>query len=651
MKSGLLTAMRYLAIFGTGACLLLPMSSHASSETGAPRPTPAHWDQWQPETDRSDARLERRLSLWRHEVEIGALLSLASSESSVGFTVTDDLSRLRVSIFAENRALSGVMVALARFVDGFWVYRRDEAPGARTYCLLAHAPQDAPTLPWVRERLERERLIVSSIWRPAREELLERYRSALALSPQALLDRYEQSDPWLCATLLDPETRPLVAQIVSLPVAGREELMSQGRLWKRLGSFDSAFQEHVVARARAQMREDAEQRAAAAAAPQQGPRFPPRHYEMIPRFESEEDSWKTAVVGLRWDSGIDGLGFSLRADDTFWYGAYPIVGPSQSPADARRKLISLGVRDATPEYLTAIEQEEAEWHPPDTSQRKAQVREELQGAGLLPPAPNSGDPRLQRPLDLYTIESKLSPIGGTLTFTEAVEQVALQHMLAVVASYVPPTDFERLLGRGSHIKREMSLGDLLETACHGDRWTWRLYGEYVVVRDLEQQVREARRAAEELVAAWRRSLGARKSVTFDEVAYLIAQVGPLQSTAVMDQLAEHPGGFYSPHRMYVYGMLSAEERRAARTAGLPCSQLTGEQQQELFQWVGGMRRPWLDVSDLGEARIRAVRRDFSTGQPGLAVRVELPHPDSPRDREILYWAPLEFGLKPLNAAD
>jgi len=407
--------------------------------------------------------------------------------------------------------------------------------------------------------MEREREIVSAIWRPAREALLERYRSALALSPSELLDQYEQSDPRLCAALLDPETRPFVEQIVSLPRADREQLMSQGRLWKGLRSFDPAFQEHVVAGARAEVREDAERQAAAAAVTQQGPRFTPRHYEMIPRFESEEDRWQSAVVGLRWGDGIEHLEFSLRVPESVWYGAYPIVGPSQSPTDARRKLIWLGVREATPEYVASIEREEAEWQPPDTSQTRELVREALREAELLPPAPNSGDPRLQRPLDLYSIESKLSPIGGALTFTEAVEQVALQHMLAVVASYVPPTDCERLLGRGSHIKREMTLENLLETACHEDRWTWSLYGKYLVIVDSEQYDREAKRAAEELIRSWRDSLGQRTSVTFDEVASMWARLGFPDGILLNRHLETGPSG-HSLRWIHLYAFLDQDQR-------------------------------------------------------------------------------------------
>ena len=123
------------------------------------------------------------------------------------------------------------MEGLASVCDGTW-----EAGGegtARTYLLVPKTPE---TEPYDADRLqeagERDRARHDSVagasgTRAARVDL---YRRSLGLSKEQVLEKLEKPDPWACADLLDPFTRPLVTWVCSLSEADQNALLADGEM-------------------------------------------------------------------------------------------------------------------------------------------------------------------------------------------------------------------------------------------------------------------------------------------------------------------------------------------------------------------------------------------------------------------------------------
>jgi hypothetical protein len=104
-----------------GACWVIPIALLLCASTRAlpapptaAQPTPADWEQWQPQTDGSDTRLERMfVSVWEEQITVEELLSRLAEQSSVELSAIEYLLPIRVTVFAEGCTLGGMMSSLA----------------------------------------------------------------------------------------------------------------------------------------------------------------------------------------------------------------------------------------------------------------------------------------------------------------------------------------------------------------------------------------------------------------------------------------------------------------------------------------------------------------------------------------------------------
>lgn len=329
-------------------CTCLPCQTLALP-VPAERPTPEHWDQWQPQIDRSDRRIDiASVSIWQPQIELQDLLAALSDQSSVQLTAVAELLPVRLTVFAQERTLTADMLALARLFHAYWAFPRHQPPEARQYCLVPHETHTQP-FDWLyQERLwSKVKRARAAPHRAARDQRLELYHSALDLTPQQLLDRYEESDPWLCADLLNPKVRPMIEYALSLTEPQKDQLLTEGDFAQPLRNLDPDLQTHLADWSKGRWGRPGTLRYAP-------------DPDRLPRFTTPEDRWENAVVSLRWSRDTLELHLDLLPD-VARFDADVIRTPACSPYPARERLLSLGYREDTPEYREAATTEALEW--------------------------------------------------------------------------------------------------------------------------------------------------------------------------------------------------------------------------------------------------------------------------------------------------
>jgi hypothetical protein len=458
---------------------------------GTQRPTPRLWDQWQPQTDSSDSRLDSTsVSVWERDITVADLLSRLSEQSFVQLSAVEDLLSVRVSIFAEDRMLSGVMWTLARLFHGYWACERERAPTDRAYVLAQHGLQpysvdELGDLPFVQlAEAASERL------RSDLQAQLPIYQTALSLSPEELLRRHEEAHPWLCANLLDPDTRPMVEAICGLDEAQREQLLARGLAVIPLNQIDAAWRQRLSDKAtgscpsrRHREKEGAEH-----------PEYPPDYTIAILRWNgpdigvflrsAEGSSSTPSQVTWPWSS-VEGRS-SMLSRVTFL--------PLDPPDKPRRRLIELGYGDDDPERLAAIEEEARAWeaamaeseHPVveffSTVFGPAASDDEDSDLDPFLPACDQIHPSLSTALDLSGMD------GDRFALAVLLEQVARQCDLRVVAHCLPPEDC--MISRPSVDIPEVTLGTLLnavrkQQSAEDYALSWSFHGTYLVIRQTD----------------------------------------------------------------------------------------------------------------------------------------------------------------------
>ena len=452
--------------------LLLPALAPAMCQEASP-PTPQAWEQWQPETDRSDPRLEAPVSVWERDIELKQLLARFSETCSVQLAAKEGLLPLHLTVFAEHGTLDGLMVALARLFDGYWEFRRDQAPADRTYLLVTFRS----LLPLFDEWMSRFFQSATGKTVGQRGEDL-RARLALcqrarALAPEEVLQRYEETDPMLCAEVLDPATAPMLAWLSDLREAEMQQLLQSGLVERPMRDLDPSLRSHLAAWSK-EVRSGPNTDVSYAR--QSGER---------PAFASEEERWQHAVAKLRWNGWDVQLHLVIPEDRTC--EATILTVSDTPPGNARRRLIALGYSEETPERLAAITREEEAWreaHPERDpfAAAEAAVADSGIDPETYPFPPNRADPRLAAKLDLVSLQSE------QLAVPDLLEQAARQCLLAVVASYLPPSC---AVPRSNVEGHELTLGDvLLDIRGMNSDWSWNFYGQYLVATDPASRLSE-----------------------------------------------------------------------------------------------------------------------------------------------------------------
>jgi len=430
-------------------------------------PTPEHWDEWQPQTDPSDTRLDSAfVSVWEPDITVADLLTRLSEQSSVQLSAADGLLTARLTIFAEDRMLSGVMVALAALCHGRWVFERGQPPTRRAYRLIG----SASPMPALDRLIDDFFLYLTGTSLDERRQRfpdrLALYRAALSLSPDEILRRYEQDDPWLCADLLDPDTRAVAETLCQLDQDAIHDLLYRGLTHVGFGDLSPSYGQ--------QLRDTAEGRWSAPEATAGNPdtRHPP----------AAQDPLDHTPVNLRWNGSDVQLYLGTPDRHTSPLGRLSL-DDHYIPGEPRRRLIELGYRADTPEYQSTIQAESRAWEA--AWEEKAEPLgllglDEYLGSfnDLLLDPPNQTDPRLDIPLDL----SLLDP--DSLAPAALLEQAARQCRIAVIADQPPLDDFTLSSNQLSDPPTLRSILNEIRSV-QGDGFSWNFYGYYLVAIDDE----------------------------------------------------------------------------------------------------------------------------------------------------------------------
>lgn len=556
---------------------------------GSDIPFPDTWEQWQPEIDRGDQRLAvRRISVWEGGMALQDMLSDLSEQTSVDLTASSDVAALPVSLYAENALLEEVMVSMARLTEGYWAFGRGDAPNERRYRLRSYQLNNLPIDVWFDQYSDELTRARASRMRPAREARLALYKEAFSLSADDLLQRYEESDPWLCADLLDPVTRPMLGEVLSLDGADTELLLGQGELVRPLSVFDSDYRKH--------MSDWCNGRWGLSGGWRLGP-----NPDTPSIFPSSEQRWSHAVVRVRWTD--DRLHCLLEIPDVGGCDATVVRMRTESPYEA-------SAAESAPSDLAYAE---------------------------LSPEPDQTSPNLMLKVDLSECDRAEPP------FEAVLEHVARQCNLRVLANHVPDDQvaYSPLL-RGD----EVTVGDVLNELRRqrSGLLSWRFLGRYLIVSDFEVHRTAAATLPESFITRWDKLLSPGNKFSLQEIADLLAEANVMQVMALEEREERVISSDLLLFPIRTYGLLGTDAQQALHHgeelgfAGIqePC-------QRDLLR-KARRTRPWLTMSDLGQSVLRALPRTLSSGKQGISLVVEYNLDDAPGERDILFTAPLTFDV-------
>ena len=587
------------------------------------RPAPDHWEQWRPDRQPADDRLhDTTVSVWEPCVTVADLLGAISEASSVELTTGDDLRPFRVTAFAQHFPLGEVMVSLASLFDGHWLFDPTQPPEARVYCLLPPDSLSEPMDQWETQRWRALKRARAAPHRAAREQRLALYQRALPLTAPQLLQQYEADDPWLCADLLWPAFRPMIAQICALTHSQKEQFLADGELQLPLSSFEPDFQHHLAHWVKgrwgrtgmAQFRPDPDQ---------------------LLRFPTPEQRWEHSVVRLWWHT--TGLRFQLDVPDVARFDADAIHFAHDSRRQARRRLISLGYREDTPEYRAAGDRDAAAWARPGGGQPSANANDDLPYQPFVPD-PDHTDPHLAATIEVTAVEAE------TLSASDVLGQAARQCGIGIVSHYLPPHYYARP-GPSSGAERT-TLADLLDDIRRhrGGAWSWRFHGDQLIATDAEYRLLEASRLPDDIISQCRDVLRPGTSTPLDDLASLLAPLNSAQIGALIDALPDIDQ--FPLYGLRLYGSFDSEQRDGLNhPRGLPFHHLRPHQQRLVFD-IARRSRPWLHLTAMQQAVMRALPRTLSTGEPALSLVIEYHFPRSPTDRDIIFTCPLAIFILP-----
>jgi hypothetical protein len=595
----------------------------------SPSPTPRDWQQWQPQTDRSDARLEARaVTVWRDEITVEELLAAMQAASGVELLATAEALPVHLSVFAEQRSVEGLMTALGASLDGYWVFPRGAEGARRSYCLVLRRSATGSPEAQNEEHWARIQRALTEAQRPAREARLALYRQALKLSPEELLARYQETDPWLCADLLRPGGRPLLGYVLSLPADQEHRLLHDGELVIRMQTLAPSLRDYLSQ----WWHDESLVRGVGGSASYLWRSDGPRTGFIC------QDEWAASYVRLSWT--YDGLVLQLGVPGTGDRQLRLVRMPQLSASDALDDLLAFGYAKSTPEYQERLRRaseahEQAIMHPEDDPGTAA-----FYSVG---PAPNLADPRLETVIPL-------DDASGTLSSADVFARAARRCQVAALAVYLPPDAVH--IGLPEPRSRQMMLRDLLgQIRQHRPAtFSWDFYGQYLVGTDESYRVTQAAMLPPEVRAKWEQWVRSGVTLSLDQFAAALSGLNELQLNQMYMAFPESdPIGTGPLANLRLYGRLTDEQRaRLSKAGGLPLAELPAEQQDAYARYTRGWV-PWAQAGDLDGAVLRAVPVTLPGGVPGLSLVLEYHFPDLPGARYVAFAQPLTITIPPTPA--
>jgi len=603
-----------------------------SGDRSEPLPTPAGWEQWQPQTDFADTRLAPPFSMWEKEIDLRDVLTRLSAASGVEITTAPELAVLEVSVFVAKGTISGVMLVLARLYAGHWCYPRGQSPTERRYYLVPAALPEKRTFDHFQKMQRRAWMVEHAPWREEREKALGLHREALSLSADEVIERYGETDPWLCADVLSPHTKPLVEYACSLEGEELEELLTYGRLdYRPIRRFPEAVREHLLEQIRA---ED-----------EGGSLYADEHLfgEGPKRFETSEERLANTSVSVEWrESTLVLQAYVPDTGMTNWSAlTSESVRDAQPAAEAQSRLLYMGYGDDSPERQAQLREERREWYRnrPDPREIFADPSKWLEHdvyrkLGLVE-NPNTGDPRLSKPLDLTGLE------GARMVGADILEAVAKQCEVGVIADYndIP---YPVQMGKSEILKRQSTVGDTLARVrgLQGGGISYNFRGAYLVVSYPATRADRNPGVALELEAALRETFQPGASVGLDRAACLLGQLDRRQLWIVCETiLGVSPisdGDTWGDLScVQAYGGFTEDQRARLRAGGtITFSELDEDQRNQVLTRAKGGWRRWLTMPEMENTVIRAERHEVYDDGPCLRLVYEYDFAESPEDRDV-----------------
>jgi hypothetical protein len=493
--------------------------------------------------------------------------------------------------------------------------------GESLYSLQSRDFAKPNLLEWLVEVREKEMRVESAPYRQARAERLAQYEAAVALSSGDLLTNHEPSDPWLCVPLLDEKLRPMAQQICALSPDEREQLLDLGRLVIPIAGLDETFRHHLARWVGGEWGRPGSFLGAGTGV------------DTMTDLPSPEARWDSSSVWL-WCRGTGSVELELRVPDVGYYGEGVFVASDDDPARARRLLVALGHREATPEYLDLIKREAEAW------QAEAEARfPEEESRWLAPGAPAEDPDRANPRLHRQVLYDGVSP---PLAVADVLARAAEQCDIAVMASFVPTSG-----AFGCRVNADIlsarSLWDALQVlhrAVSG-RVSWTFRGEMLVFRMANYRQVEQGSVSDDVLADWCTLLQPGAVVTIDDLARLAAELGAGEAWTLLTRLGIPTLGL-PLDRLGLYGRLTeSQKEQLASPEGLPLSRV--ERDMQVLVWYHSLpKRPWLKLSDLSRTVLRSVPRRFSTGQAAVTVVAEYNFPHAPEDRQVILTCLLRY---------
>lgn len=570
---------------------------------------PVWAEQWQPERDQSDTRLAQAVTIWEKGIRLAEALEKISKTSGVSVECAKALRRMRVTVVGEGGSLAGLMLSLSDLFDGYWVYGKEEAATQQTYLLVEHHPIVGSYDEWEEQQAAEARRRVCAPLRPEWEARLDLYQHALTLSPEEVLRQYEELDPWLCATLLDPQERPKIEAVCSLEASDRERLIAGEGVTLPLAAFSPAFGQYL---------QDSLTGMSATFAAEDG----------RPRTVGHEHApWSRATVSLAWEA--QSLSAYVASPGLSAVISSGICLSTASPRRARERLVALGYAKDTPERRARVAQEEREWQAAHPTPPPERISELVAAARSVPS--EVSDARLEHQLDLSSLTEARVPMGDLL------ELAAKQCGVCVVAQ--ARRRDQSVFRLPQQLRTEATLGNMLAEIGKDRAWSWRFRGVYLVVSYQRYRADAARELPPEFVSAWQPKLRAGNVLDLDELATALAglnrpQVARVNWALRRAGIAEGPTASAG---LRSYGRFGAEARQRLRDgAKLRLDELGDVARREV---TAGLRRPWLTEDDLRDIVLSMRSRDRPHEGTGLSLVAECDLPDFPNDGVTLFTCP------------
>jgi len=499
---------------------------------------------------------------------------------------------------------------MADLVEGQW---RATAGGGYRLASAAARPDPAEAEEQFIARVDSARRSDCGTMREIRAGRLSEYRQALPLTEGEVLAAYQKEDAWLCADVLHPAGRGLLGLLACLGPRQLDELLTEGKLGMPLADLPLSLRRHLGDWARGRWGWP-------------GGTSEPLNPDLPLRFDDPRERWSNSVVILTWVGDV--LQLQLAVPDVYTFRARIVHLATAPEAEARQKLVALGVQEIGGAATAASRSATMQWSPGVSA-------DELQ------PVRSATGPDLARPVDLTSLAGKRIPLSDLLA------QVAAQADLAVLA-VAAPAEVRVPIPSGPRLPTSVGQALVLIAAAPGPPRSPQVADGWLVLREAGIELLPWADPPGTLVREWQARVKRSRTVPLPDLAALSVALNPLQLDRFTDQVRELRDAPLGDLRLY--GGLSAEQRAALlRGETVAVASLSAQERQALLRRARASH-PWFTQGHLAPAVLRILPETLCTEEPGVAVLIEYRRPESPRDREILFAAALEFRLPDAHGA-